>query len=86
MNRWHKVVHGRIVASCECVTGDAAAVLLGDDRRGRDGTYRTDGLIVSDAQWRGTMYRKALLRVGTKKPDAEQRMADMRRRANDVQA
>lgn len=81
--RWHKLRHGRIVASCECVTGDAAEVLLSRDRTD-DGKFDGGGLIVSDAQWRGTMYRKALLRVGTTKPDAEQRTADMRRRAQEI--
>lgn len=76
MTRWHKLRYGRIVASCECVSGDAADVLLAP--------HTPTELIVSDAQWRGTMYRKALLRQGTHRPDAEQRTADMRRRAQEI--
>lgn len=77
MQRWHKLRHGRIVASCECKTGDGADVMLNPS---------PIDLIVSDAQWRGTMYRKALLRAVVPKRGAEQRTADMRRRANELQA
>lgn len=66
--------HGRIVASCECVTGDAAEVLLAPT---------PVELIVSDAQWRGTMYRRTLMRVGTPKRGSDQRTADMRRKAHE---
>lgn len=75
MQRWHKLRHGRIVASCECVTGDAAEVLLAPTPA---------ELIVSDAQWRGTMYRRTLMRVGTPKRGADQRTADMRRKAHEL--
>lgn len=75
MQRWHKLRHGRIVASCECVTGDAAEVLLAPT---------PVELIVSDAQWRGTMYRRTLMRVGTATRGTEQRTADMKRRAHEL--
>lgn len=86
MQRWHRVRNGRIVASCECATGDAAEVLLHLDERNAEGQYNGGGLIVSDAQWREKMYRKALFRVGVPKRVAEHRTADMRRRANELQA
>lgn len=75
MNRWHKLRHGRIVASCECVTGDAAEVLL--DPSPLD-------LIVSDAQWRGTYYRRPLMHLAPPKRTLEQQHADMRRRAQEI--
>lgn len=75
MQRWHKLWRGRIVASCECATGDAAEVLLRPTRK---------ELIVSDAMWRRTMYRKALIRQERRTMGAEQRIHEMRRRANEL--
>lgn len=49
MQRWHKVQAGRIVASCECATGEAAEVLLRPD----DSAY-----VVSDADWRRTHWKR----------------------------
>lgn len=74
--RWHKLRGGRIVQSCECGTGDGADVLLAP--------IQPTELIVSDAQWRGTQYRRALLQVKAKPMDAEQRTAEMRRRAQEI--
>ena len=76
MQRWHKLARGRIVASCECATGDAAEVLLAP--------VTPEQLIVTDAMWRGTMYRKALVRHGRPTMGAEQWHHELKRRANEV--
>lgn len=76
MNRWHKLRYGRIVASCECRTGDAADVLLAP--------HLPTEMIVSEADWRALHHRRALLRVGRKKMGVEQQHADMRRRAQEI--
>lgn len=76
MQRWHKLRHGRIVASCECVSGDAADVLLAP--------HTPTESIVSDAQWRGTYYRRPLMHLAPPKRTLEQQHADMRRRAQEI--
>lgn len=73
--RWHKLRNGRIVASVDAEDGDAADTLLAP--------HFPNELIVSDAMWRGTMYRKALLRQERRTMGAEQRVHEMRRRANE---
>lgn len=76
MTRWHKLRYGRVVASCDCGSGDEADALLAP--------HLPNELIVSDADWRALHHRRALLRVGRKKMGAEQWTHEMRRRANEL--
>lgn len=73
--RWHNLRNGRIVASVDAEDGDAAEAML---------ETRPSDLLVSDAMWRTTMYRKALMRQGRPKMGAEQWTHEMRRRANEL--
>lgn len=68
--RWHSVVRGRIVASCEAGTGDDADGLL---------PAHPEALVVSDEDWRRIHYRRRLLRHGITPKSAEQRAADTAR-------
>lgn len=70
VNRWHKLRYGRIVASCECVSGDAAEAMLAP--------HFPNELIVSDADWRTLHHRRALMRRGVTLT-TEQRVANLSR-------
>ena len=51
MRRWHKVRTGRIVASCECETGDGAEAMLAPTKYDK---------LMSDEDWRAMGHRGAL--------------------------
>ncbi len=49
--RWHRILNGRITASCEAVDGDAAERILNP---------RSPSFVISDADWRAMQYRRRL--------------------------